>query len=800
MDRKGAFVVAAVLMLLIVAIVLAASPQHNTPPTLTSPAYNYTNITCVADTYDPDMGDNVTNIFGWEKNGVPWITINYPFDSDDSCGANCTKDYSGNGKHGQLGGSADGDAAEPTWASSGQIGGAYTFDGNDDYITLDSGIGFDTWTVNVWVYAHTIPTGGADIYSQAHTAIVDDWVRLMVRTFNPGDGNNIPRATVYLRDGVNRDWYGNTSLSTNTWYMLTFVRNGNSDERIYVNGKQESLYYRFSNNVNPTLNTENIGRIDRGGAGASNYFNGTLDNFMMWDTNLSDAQIKQLYEDTKNGYSDNRTIVSQETFIGELWQCFVTPNDGSSDGPTNASNNVTIQAPSPNSPPQHNTPPTLTSPAYNDTNLTCVANTSDLDIGDTVTNIFNWLVNETSLMTLNLPFETNNSTFTRDYSGHGNNGSISGGATWTNSSKVGGGYDFDGTNGYIDVGSDSSLKLSELTVSAWVNFDTHPTAGNIYGVISRWDTGANQRSYTIYANNQYIFGAMSSDGTWGVGKRCERRYNLPNTGEWHHFTAVFGGPGNCQFYMDGVDGAVANLNETGTVHPGTASFLVGAHLNSGVAYRFFDGRIDEVQVFNRSLSPEQIMQLYNDTKNGFSDNRTFVSQETQIGEQWQCSVTPNDGHPNTDGPTNGSNIVPIQAAGANVTPILGISFDIGARSLDWEGVPGQQFTGDLKFINIGNVTADVEIILVSAGGEGFFGYTSLDNVTQPEFWFKYEPVMLSGNATLAGPTYFDQADTTPVASNMTAGSNIQLNLTLQTARDSPTRSELARIVIEATPT
>ena len=447
-------------------------------------------------------------------------------------------------------------------------------------------------------------------------------------------------------------------------------------------------------------------------------------------------------------------------------------------------------------PPQHNSAPTLTYPADTGTNLICVADTSDPDLNDTATNIFNWFANGTSLMTLNLPFETNNTTTAKDYSGSGNDGAVSG-AIWTSSGKVGGAYDFDGGS-YIDVGSDDSLKLSELTLSAWVNFDTYPTSGSSYGLLGRWDTGADQQSYAIYANSLYIFSAMTSDGKGNPGNRCQRRYLLPSTDEWHHVTAVFGGPGNCRFYLDGVDTSVANIDETALVHEGTASFMVGAQLDSGVAVKHFDGMIDEVMVFNRTLSPEQVMQLYNDTKEGYSGSRTLVSQETQAGEQWQCFVTPNDD--SGDGPTNGSNVVPVQdRLGSDVSSILGISFDTGARSLDWVGVPGQQFTGNMKFTNIGDVPADVTIILTSASEEGFFGYTSLDNVTQPEFWFRYEPVLLSGSAELAPPNYFSQSNSTPVAMNMTSGSRIRLDLALQTAINSPVRSELARIVIEATP-
>ena len=72
-----------------------------------------------------------------------------------------------------------------------------------------------------------------------------------------------------------------------------------------------------------------------------------------------------------------------------------------------------------------------------------------------------------------------------------------------------------------------------------------------------------------------------------------------------------------------------------------------------LAGRYFNGTIDNVQIWNRTLSPEQIQALY--------ANRTdlIVSQETETGEVWQACVTPNDNQ--QDGSTVCSNNVTIGA-------------------------------------------------------------------------------------------------------------------------------------------
>ena len=57
---------------------------------------------------------------------------------------------------------------------------------------------------------------------------------------------------------------------------------------------------------------------------------------------------------------------------------------------------------------------------------------------------------------------------------------------------------------------------------------------------------------------------------------------------------------------------------------------------------FFTGMIDEVRIYNESLSESQIYQYYIDTKDGKSSNSTIVSNETIDADEWKCEVTPND--------------------------------------------------------------------------------------------------------------------------------------------------------------
>ena len=57
----------------------------------------------------------------------------------------------------------------------------------------------------------------------------------------------------------------------------------------------------------------------------------------------------------------------------------------------------------------------------------------------------------------------------------------------------------------------------------------------------------------------------------------------------------------------------------------------------------FTGTIDEVKIYPRVLTPEQLYQNYLCTKDGCTTSSVIVSEEIRLDEIWKCLVTPNDG-------------------------------------------------------------------------------------------------------------------------------------------------------------
>jgi chitodextrinase len=203
-------------------------------------------------------------------------------------------------------------------------------------------------------------------------------------------------------------------------------------------------------------------------------------------------------------------------------------------------------------------------------------------------------------------FDEGSGTTAADYSGNGNTGTITG-ATWT-TGKVGkGALDFNGVSDYINAGTGSSLTLTgDMAVSAWVNIND----------IRLYDTII---SYAGAVGNpvQYAFELCQRKVSFRQGnKSCasdNQGNTILNTGQWYHIAAVrTGSSGNWSvaLYVNGALDKVISL----TLDPSTSNLSpvrIGSNISGGSNY--FDGSLDDVRIYNRALSTQEVLDIYNDT-------------------------------------------------------------------------------------------------------------------------------------------------------------------------------------------
>src|SRR3989344_7565793 len=183
-----------------------------------------------------------------------------------------------------------------------------------------------------------------------------------------------------------------------------------------------------------------------------------------------------------------------------------------------------------------------------------------------------------------------------------NNGTLVNGPTFA-TGKVGQALSFDGSNDYVQMSSGAGYSNTQAhTFAAWVKING--AFGSNYGWI-------------LSADNQGILGGTSlvvrNNGQPAFFYKAGENFVDSNTAltqsVWAHIATVYNGSGSVTFYLNGVaDGT----RSTGATTWGSTSLAFRMGVWS-VGQHFFPGSIDDVRVYNRALSAQEISDIYNDT-------------------------------------------------------------------------------------------------------------------------------------------------------------------------------------------
>ena len=185
-----------------------------------------------------------------------------------------------------------------------------------------------------------------------------------------------------------------------------------------------------------------------------------------------------------------------------------------------------------------------------------------------------------------------------DLSGNGNHGTIHG-ATWTQG-KFGKALSFDGVDDYVDCGNDESLNITdEITIEAWVKRAGDFPTNNIGNIVWRHNYGA-RTGYRLFAytNGRVRFAVGNGSNIYYAGTG----YPLSTIGEWVHVVGVFDGS-YVKLYINGQFNDEVQFS--GSFVEADCNLLISQGAET------FNGTIDEVRIYNRALSEEEIRYHYN---------------------------------------------------------------------------------------------------------------------------------------------------------------------------------------------
>ena len=583
----------------------------------------------------------------------------YPFNGN-------ANDESGNGNNGIVHGAA---------LSSDQFGNlnkAYSFDGINNYIEVpdNSSLDFTSFTISAWVKPTAFNTytkaGGGYAFPDYSGFIAKDSQNPIGQTgFTTAANSTSLRVQGSCSDGSYSDVSITNSVNLNLWQHIVYIFD-NGIVKIYKNGvlvveNSANPGKLLSNNNEPVLIGKTYWFPDA--TLLISYFTGTIDEVRIYNRVLSPIEIGTLFTGYGNTISvsltddticsgSNTSLTIQNSQTGISYQPF--SNDSNFGNPQTGNGNV------------------LTFPINGlsqTTSFTILATNIASGCSITLDSTFTVYVNplpvnigqSTLLSSLQnglvgyWPFNGN----ALDESGNGNNGTVNGAILTTdrlgNTNKA---YSFDGINDFINCGNGSSLDIhANISVCAWVNSTTTNTSVPVAKYASPGSSG-DAGWELVMANNKIQFDGRDHSNAY-ISSGSTNVFGS----NWHF---VVGQRENniWKIYLDGVLANSHTANSSGDISS-SISLEFGRELNSLLYWGdtihgyWYNGKLDDVRIYNRALSAQEITCLYSGNCNILSaslssdsicsgSNTSFIIQNSQTGISYQpISSGTNYGNPQT---------------------------------------------------------------------------------------------------------------------------------------------------------
>jgi len=194
-------------------------------------------------------------------------------------------------------------------------------------------------------------------------------------------------------------------------------------------------------------------------------------------------------------------------------------------------------------------------------------------------------------------FDEGEGTTAQDSSVSNNHGTLNGDPQWVDG-KIKGALEFDGADDYVDILY--ATDPTTYTIAVWVK----PEVTNLFNIVARTsDQGPTTHwSHQLRVLDSGVFEHYVYDG-------AERRVAGTTTVEadtWYFVAGVATNNGEMRLYVNGQEEGTATT--FGTMWVDGDRFVVGS--NSGHAMGWFEGLIDDLRIYDRILSDEEVEELY----------------------------------------------------------------------------------------------------------------------------------------------------------------------------------------------
>ncbi|HIJ04401.1 TPA: LamG domain-containing protein, partial [Candidatus Woesearchaeota archaeon] len=581
-------------------------------------------------------------------------------------------DWTGNGYNATCAGDKC-----PVWnESAGKFAGAFQYNGSKNFSISNALPGIPAGSLAVWIKLDNISSDNTHNFRSPIFVKQHDGVRTQLLLGINATGESVARFHLEGLTPDATDISGNTSLRVGEWYHIVTTWNG-SEHIIYVNGQQDAVKTDSEvllADASPSYQQIGAWRADAEPV----FFNGTIDEIALWNKTLSAGEILDLYRLKEGTYYLKSNITNfTHSRESDVYQINITLL-------VNHHPDAVLLLPLNNS--QANASHVHLNVSGNDVDedmyllQVWVGNSSDnitrLVYQNTTVGWMNVSYNLTALplipdenMTLLLHFDNRsefgeNDSFVYDWTGTGHNATCEGSSCplWNASrGKFGGGFTFNDQYECLNISKTAGLNITQqLSVSAWINTRNIEQTQGITMHSRLYSPSSYDDNYHLAIGDGGILHLTIINSTGTINSTTYPTNNILKNNTWHHIAGTYDGQ-TISLYVDG-----QLINQTtmiGDINGNNTDIYIGCFNDDGNFNYTFNGTIDEIGIWNRSLSSQEVLDLYR-LGNGtyyWKANATDFVLDNQTN-YWQFiindSTIPPNNHPDAVlvEPINNSNV------------------------------------------------------------------------------------------------------------------------------------------------
>lgn len=188
---------------------------------------------------------------------------------------------------------------------------------------------------------------------------------------------------------------------------------------------------------------------------------------------------------------------------------------------------------------------------------------------------------------------------------------------------------------------------SDITMEAWINLSVLPQDGRNYPIFSKGDD-SNQVHDIAYLfvisnwNGVYKFDFTISSSGSNIMQNISTWYPVVNT--WYHVAIVYrASAGTVDFYLNGVHSGDQITGVYTSIHNSDRGFSIGRQWDGTGPADCFDGKMDELRIWNIARTPAEIIS---------NKDLELIGNEPGLVGYWKFNGNALDSSPNGNDLTN----------------------------------------------------------------------------------------------------------------------------------------------------